>query len=294
MPTLRRLQRRRCEKTVTTGAEPWNIVISPDGKRVFVANSGQDTITVINALTRTVIGQVDLRNSLCNDPDRKRHFQPRGLAVTLDNTQLYVTRFLSFTRAGGEQAVDRGQGGRGLPAEHQHGRGGIAGYVPAGVIRLAARPTGFAVDSNGDGVPGPDVRLPEPAAEHRAARRPRLPAQHRGLAGRARSSSRTPPRPSSTSSGRERRQPDRRRRAQPASGRPRPGAGQEEAVLRQSLGDRLHQPGRRRLAYVVSAGSDLLVKLNVAANGALEFTVDADTTRYIDLNGSWISTVIGG
>jgi YVTN family beta-propeller protein len=30
-----------------TGAEPWNIVTSPDGNRVFVANSGQDTITVI-------------------------------------------------------------------------------------------------------------------------------------------------------------------------------------------------------------------------------------------------------
>ena len=31
-----------------TGADPWNIVVSPDGKRVFVANSGQDTITVID------------------------------------------------------------------------------------------------------------------------------------------------------------------------------------------------------------------------------------------------------
>src|SRR4030095_10002622 len=27
---------------ITTGAEPWNIVCSPDGRRVFVANSGQD------------------------------------------------------------------------------------------------------------------------------------------------------------------------------------------------------------------------------------------------------------
>src|SRR5206468_12130079 len=37
-------------------------------------------------------------------------------------------------------------------------------------------------------------------------------------------------------------------------------------------------------AYAVSAGSDLLVKLNVAADGKLSNTVDADTTRYIDLN----------
>ena len=94
-----------------TGAEPWNIVTSPDGRRVFVANSSQDTITVIDATTRTIIGHVDLRNSLANDPDRARHFQPRGLAVTLDNTKLYVTRFLSFTKAGGRQGDDLGREG---------------------------------------------------------------------------------------------------------------------------------------------------------------------------------------
>jgi YVTN family beta-propeller protein len=68
--------------TLTTGAEPWNVVTSPDGLRVFVANSAQDTITVINAATRAIIGHVDLRNSIANDPDRTRRFQPRGLAVS--------------------------------------------------------------------------------------------------------------------------------------------------------------------------------------------------------------------
>ncbi len=37
-------------------------------------------------------------------------------------------------------------------------------------------------------------------------------------------------------------------------------------------------------AYVVSAGSDLLVKMNVDAGGALSNTVNATTTRYIDLH----------
>jgi cytochrome c peroxidase len=37
-------------------------------------------------------------------------------------------------------------------------------------------------------------------------------------------------------------------------------------------------------AYAVSAGSDLLVKLNVDAGGALSFTGGPQTTRYIDLN----------
>src|SRR5262249_8001088 len=94
-----------------TGAEPWNIVGSPDGYRIFVANSGQATITVINALNRTIIGHVDLRNSLANDPDRSRHFQPRGLACTVDSSKLYVTRFLSFTKPGGRQGDDLGKEG---------------------------------------------------------------------------------------------------------------------------------------------------------------------------------------
>src|SRR5207237_4384990 len=37
-------------------------------------------------------------------------------------------------------------------------------------------------------------------------------------------------------------------------------------------------------AYVVSAGSDLVVKLNVDATGKLSFTVNDTTTRFIDLN----------
>ena len=114
-----------------TGAEPWNVVISPDGKRVFVANSGQDTITVIDARRGVVIGHVDLRDSLCNDPDRERHFQPRGLAVSQDSRQLYVTRFLSFTKPGGKQGGRRRRGRRGLPPRHRHQRGDIAGYQPA-------------------------------------------------------------------------------------------------------------------------------------------------------------------
>src|SRR4029079_12376611 len=67
------------------------------------------------------------------------------------------------------------------------------------------------------------------------------------------------------------------------------------------LGARDPEPGKKKLffanpwaiaftnqrgggaAYVASAGSDLLVKVNVGADGKLSPTVDADTTRYIDL-----------
>src|SRR3712207_5865422 len=94
--------RTRVIRRVTTGAEPWNVVASPDGRRVFVANSAQDTITVLDR-RGVVIGHVDLRDSRCNDPDRARQFQPRGLAVTRDSRRLFVTGFLAFTRPGGRQ-----------------------------------------------------------------------------------------------------------------------------------------------------------------------------------------------
>ena len=68
------------------------------------------------------------------------------------------------------------------------------------------------------------------------------------------------------------------------------------------LGARVPEPGKRReffanpwamafttqsgtgSAYVVSAASDLLVKLNVDAIGNLAFTTETNTTHYIDLN----------
>src|SRR5205814_2855656 len=119
-----------------TGAEPWNIVCSPDGKRVFVANSSQDTITVINTATRSILGQVDLRNSLANDPDRSRHFQPRGLAVTADSSKLYVTRFLSFTKPGGRQGDDLGKEGLVAVLNIDTASTNIADYAPVRAIAL--------------------------------------------------------------------------------------------------------------------------------------------------------------
>ena len=129
--------------TLTTGAEPWNVVTSPDGLRVFVANSGQDSITVIDATTRAIIGHVDLRNSLANDPDRSRQFQPRGLAVTLDNTKLYVTRFLSFTKTGGRQGDDLGKEGLVAVLNINTASPYIYDYTVARVVTLAPQITGF-------------------------------------------------------------------------------------------------------------------------------------------------------
>jgi YVTN family beta-propeller protein len=269
--------------TIRTGAEPWNIVISPDGKRVFVANSAQDTITVINALTRTLIGQVNLRNSLCNDPDRKRHFQPRGLAVTLDNSRLYVTRFISFTRPGGKQATDNGREGLVCRLNINTNATAIAGYTPARAIKLAPGPTGFAIDSSNDGVPDPTQafanQMQSVVIRGNRAFMPNIAA--------------SPNSPLQFQNSTE---------AFVTVLRNISGLEEDRGALNLHLGARNPEPGKKKLffanpwaiaftnqggagnAYAVSAGSDLLVKLNVSPEGVLSFTVDGDTTRYIDLN----------
>lgn len=268
---------------LVTGAEPWNIVASPDGSRVFVANSGQDTITVIRTDTRQIVGNVNLRNSACNVGDQNRHFQPRGLAVTQDNSRLYVTRFLSFTSDGGVQGDDEGKEGivcqLNIPA--------AVNQLPTigGAISLAPQDTGFQADVNGDGTPetatlaypnqlqsivirGNRAYLPNVAASPTGPLRFNVDTQaFVNIINNA------------------------------ATGTP-----ADAGAINLHLGARDPEPGKTRLffanpwaiafttqsgagnAYVVSAGSDLLVKLNVDAAGALAFTVDGNTTRYIDLN----------
>lgn len=280
-------------KQLVTGAEPWNVVMSPDGRRVFVSNSSQDTITVISARKRRIIGHVDLRLSVCNDPDRYRHFQPRGLAVTQDNTRLYVTRFLSFVKQGGVQADDLGKEGIVCLLTidtHSHR---ISDYQPVRAIALAPQATGFLVDrpgpnnTAGDGVPDQTFAFPNQmqsiVIRGNQAYLPNIAAS-----------------PSSPQIFNVTTQAfvnvlDNVNGDHPSDA-------STAKFLNLQLGARDPEGNKRRIffanvwgigftnsigpgtAYVISAGSDLLVKVKVGADGKLEFTEDNDTTRYIDLN----------
>jgi YVTN family beta-propeller protein len=273
------------DRTIVTGSEPWDIVISPDGKRVFVANSAQDTITVINAQTRTIIGRIDLRNSLCNDPDRTRRFQPRGMGVTLANSQLYVTRFLSYTRAsGGRQGVDEGKEGAVCRIAIDTSATSISGYTPAQLITFAPRATGFNVDRTGDGVPDSTTAFPNQMQSF-------VLRGNKGFMPNI-AASPTSPLVFNTST----------QAFVTIMNNVGVGVPGDGGRLNLHLGARNPEPGKKKLffanpwaiafttqvgsgnAYVVSAGSDLLVKLKISAADNLSFTVDADTTRYIDLN----------
>jgi len=265
---------------ITTGAEPWNIVCSPDGRRVFVANSAQDSITVINTATRGILGHVDLRNSVANDPDRSRHFQPRGLAVTADNSKLYVTRFLSFTRTGGRQGDDGGKEGLVAVLDINTASANIADYKVARVIPLAAQITGFRFPGLTNDTAAFPNQLQSIVIRGETAYLPNIAASPSG--------------------------PLRFNLDTHAFVNLVPGVNSttpfNRGALNLHLGARDPEPGKTRLffanpwaiafnnqigtgfGYAVSAASDLLVKIPVAADGRLGFTVDADTTRYIDLN----------
>jgi YVTN family beta-propeller protein len=273
-------------RTFVTGAEPWNVVVSPDGRRAFVANSGQDTITVIDALRPRIVGHVNLRRGRCN-PDAAQHFQPRGLAVTRDSNRLYVTSFLAFTRPGGRQADDNGKQGIVCRLRIDTESRDIADYRARVRVALRAQVTGFTVDRDGNGTHDPTSAFPNQmqsiVVRGGQAYVPNIAASPDGP---QRFNTSTQAFVSVVNGVRQDRERD----------------GAPSRFINLHLGARQPEPGKKRLffanpwaigftsqsgagsAYVVSAGSDLLVKARVSADGRLANTVDADTTRYIDLN----------
>src|SRR5262245_15530571 len=280
---------------IVTGAEPWNVVASPNGKRVYVANSGQDTITVLDVAKRKVVGYVNLATSLCNLPDRNRHFQPRGMAITKDSKRLYVTRFLSFTTQGGQQATDTGHSGLVCRLDLTPSASGLGAKV-AFAITLSPRVTGFNIDSTGDGVPDATSAFPNQlqsiVIRGNSAYLPNIAASP---AGPLRFNGDTQAFVNVIDGVNGKAQID----------------GSGSKFLNLNLGAQDPEPGKTKLffsnvwaiafaakrgigpvygngkgdaAYVVSAGSDLLVKVNVDSQGRLSLTTDGNTTRYIDLN----------
>jgi len=60
------------------GNGPFGAAVTPDGKKVYVANSDDGTVSVINTTTNTVTSTVPVG------------FVPRGVTVTPDGKMVYV------------------------------------------------------------------------------------------------------------------------------------------------------------------------------------------------------------
>lgn len=63
---------------ISVGTEPRCVAITPDDKKVYVTNAVSGTVSVINAVDRTVIKAIGVGT------------EPTGCALTLDGTKLYV------------------------------------------------------------------------------------------------------------------------------------------------------------------------------------------------------------
>jgi YVTN family beta-propeller protein len=65
--------------TITVGGSPIGIAFNPDNGFMYVANSGSNTVSVINPVTNTVVATIPVGAT------------PFGIAFNPDNGFLYVT-----------------------------------------------------------------------------------------------------------------------------------------------------------------------------------------------------------
>src|SRR5690349_9257491 len=119
---------------ISVGVEPYGIALTPDGARAYVANSASNTVSVIDTASNTVVATIKIPG-----------VQPRGVAITNNNGGsgqqfVYVTQFLSQPTASGSVNKDQGSEGKVFVLSTTDDA------QIQGVITLAAHDTGFAAD----------------------------------------------------------------------------------------------------------------------------------------------------
>ncbi len=65
---------------ISVGVNPEGLVISPDASKVYVANAGDGTVSVINTVDNTVLATIALKT-----------LRPSGVAISSDGSRVYVT-----------------------------------------------------------------------------------------------------------------------------------------------------------------------------------------------------------
>jgi YVTN family beta-propeller protein len=119
---------------IQVDGEPYGIALTPDGARAYVANSASNTVSVIDTASNSVVATINIPG-----------VQPRGVAITNNNDGtgqqfVYVTQFLSQPTASGGPGLDQGSEGKVFVISTTDDA------QIQGVITLAAHDTGFAAD----------------------------------------------------------------------------------------------------------------------------------------------------
>ena len=139
--------------TVTVGAQPWGVAISPDGSRAYVGNSGSTFVSAIDMNTFEVIESISTGSST----------NPAGVAITPDGSKIFVTNFgnQSVSVISGSSATSHPIGcinplsvamrfdGTGIYVACSDGRiqymANAAGYANSNVAAYAGSPSDVAI-----------------------------------------------------------------------------------------------------------------------------------------------------
>jgi YVTN family beta-propeller protein len=97
---------RRVIGTIPVPAGPHGLVITPDGRKVYVSSDGASTVSVIDTATDRVIGQIEVGAN------------PHGLAISPDGRQILVSGFGSNRAVLIDTTTDRVVGEIPVPQPH--------------------------------------------------------------------------------------------------------------------------------------------------------------------------------
>lgn len=138
-------------KTISTGLQPTDLALSPDGKHLFTADANGDTVTVIGTEGDLVVETIPTSPA----PGRLGASSPNGVIVSPDGKSLYVT-------LGGDNAVEvlalsRIAGGTEIQTK-------ISGLIPTawfplGLTRDRDGKRLFVINSKGIGSLGEPVKV---------------------------------------------------------------------------------------------------------------------------------------
>ena len=119
---------------IPVGNGPYGLALTPDGARAYVVNSASATVSIVETASNSVVGSIPIPG-----------VQPRGVAITNNNGGqgpqfVYVTQFFSQPTASGGPGRDQGSEGKVFVISTADDT------QIQGVIPLAAHDTGFAAD----------------------------------------------------------------------------------------------------------------------------------------------------